>query len=275
MRHHLVSLVALFITLGFINQSFAASIAVERSEAIEYNAVVAKAFAVDLRSKIKAVGRYSFVNSSSWLQLTEEGILFGTPLEANLGEHKLFVSIKKADVETLVRLVVHVANASPVPTFSFNAKEGEIFKMDLAAKTGIKGTYTYTNLPKWLEGMENGILVGVPEAADVGAFDFEFKVNGLEKGMSSKATIMVAPESTPPENAFVAKVGTFAAINLHALTAVKGRAVLVWAPTWLSLDTNGILSGTPTEADRGESYVEFQIKAGNGAYGFRFKTFVE
>lgn len=277
MKGQLVNLFALLFTFAFINNSTAAMVSVERSETVQFNAVVGKAFAVDLRTKIKAIGTYSFVNASSWLQLSEEGILFGTPAEANLGDHKLFVSIKKGKVETLVRVLVTVADANTPPTFSFNAKAGEIFKVDLAAQTGIKGKYSYTNLPLWLEGMENGVLVGMPETADVGAFSFEFKVQGLDKGMTSKATIEVKTETPPPAagNAFLANVGEFAAINLYSLAAVKGKYSLRHAPIWMKLDANGWLAGTPTEADRGEDYVTFYVETDAQVTAYSFKTLVQ
>lgn len=277
MKARLVSLIALLFTVVLVNNAVATNVAVERSETVQYNTVAGKSFAVDLRAKIKTLGTYSLVNTSSWLQISEEGILFGTPVEANIGDHKLFVSIKKAKMETLVRVLVHVADPNTPPTFSFVAKANEIFKMDLAVETGIKGTYTYSNLPAWLEGLETGVIVGMPETADLGAFTFDFTVKGLDKGLISKATIEVKAEPTPAPatNAFLAKVGQYSAINLYSLTLVKGNYTLTHVPAWLTLDAKGWLSGIPTEADRGESYVSFTVDTPEGKYGFMFKTLVE
>lgn len=250
----------LFLSLFCLAHAKALAVSLERDNAISFQATMNQPFAVDLAAKVKAIGTYSIVNSTSWLQLSNEGILFGTPTEENLGMHKVFVSVMNKDSELLFRVNVNVVKDPSTPNFNYSYKVGQIVKINVAALTGIKGKYEFIGLPQWLEGTEAGILIGMPEKVDVGDYQIDFSVTGAEKVLKSRLHIEVEEKAAPPSsNAFVAQVGVPTAINIKHLAKVAGDYQVVHAPSWLVYTVDGWLQGTLSEKDLGESFVSFVV----------------
>jgi hypothetical protein len=182
--------------------------------------------------------------------------------------------VKRADIETLFRVDVNVVEDPTSPAFNYSFKVGQIVKVDLGAITGVKGKYTFSGLPAWLEGTEAGVLVGMAEKTDIGQYQIEFTVEGAEKVYKSVVHVEVEGVTTPPASgAFQAQVGVMATINLRELATMDGEIQVTHAPSWMTY-ADGWLYGTPTKKDVGESWVAFFVLGSHTKTGYTFRTSV-
>lgn len=267
MRLHLAKIICA-LSLLVVASSVRADVESYLDEAVtlNYSAKVGKAFAVTLAEQTKIKGLYQLVSGPSWLQMSETGILFGTPSEAVVGENRLFVSTMYQAKEYLFRVIVNVQKESTSTDFSYVAKVGEIFKIDLAvqAKLGEMkdlAKFTYSDkLPAWLEAQEKGILIGLPEKKDVGKSAFMVTVNLPEKTpITFTVTVTVRGEEVGEEGAFIAKVGKPFQLDIIEMLKVPGTYHVAEAPAFLNFNSKGHLVGVPTMADVGVHKVLVQI----------------
>ena len=225
---------------------------------------------------------FSKVSGPSWLSVSSTGALSGTPLNANVGANSFTVKVTDAaGANATTTLNITVINVNDAPTFSANPITGADGTQDSAYSGSIAGygsdidvgdtiTYSKVSGPSWLSVASNGTLSGTPLNANVGANSFTVKVTDVA-GASATTTLNInvinvndAPTFTvnpisgadgTQDAAYSGSIASYANdIDVgDTLTFTK-----VSGPSWLSVSSTGVLSGTPLNANVGTN--SFTVK---------------
>lgn len=237
---------------------------------LKFTTTVGKAFAVSLTKHTGYQGGYSIIKGAGWLELTEEGILFGTPTTAELGDNEVFVAVTKGGTEYLYHIIVTVGNVvTPAAKYSFKWKAETVFKTDLKAHSNLKGTYTFTGQPKWLSCLDTGVLVGMPKTADVGTSLITVVVTD-EKGATQQFKVSIeitGASETSTSSSQTILVGQKVNWHISQLTKMTGEHV-AYLPKWLTLTPNGYILGSPTKADVGTHVIQIRVYQGSSVVVF-------
>ncbi|MGK4303429.1 putative Ig domain-containing protein [Shewanella xiamenensis] len=216
----------------------------------------------------------SAVTLPSWLSFNAAtGVLSGTPTNANVGSHA--VVLRATDVDGLTidqSFSIVVANVNDAPTISStaltSATQDAAYSYTLVATDSDVGdslTLSAVTLPSWLSfNAATGVLSGTPTNANVGSHAVVLRatdVDGLT--IDQSFTIVVANVNDAPTITSSAQTSaTQDAAYSYTLVATDsdvGDSVTLSAvtlPSWLSFNAaNGVLSGTPTNANVGSHAV--------------------
>lgn len=228
----------------------------------------------DLSDLTGLQGKYGMVAGPEWLTLTERGIVYGTPELEHVGINKLYGAVENGSKTDLFLIEFDVQDPSMLPTVQLTAKVGEVFLARLGELVGQSGTFSYENLPTWLEGTERGVLVGKPAQGDVGRHEFAVTIEGPRETRTFLAEIQVQN----PGQAYTPvaiRVGQFFSVDVVKTIGLSGRYT-VQAPRFLTLTKDGILSGTPTREDVGFHRVWIEVRQGVlNVHNFYFDLVVE
>ena len=171
----------------------------------------------------------------------------------------------------ITNVVAPPANAAPVWTNDTvnksNATEDAVYSGTLANDASDSNNDVLTFLkvsgPSWLDIATNGTLSGTPTNSDVGANTFTVSVaDGIAPAVQATLNITVTNTNDAPvwnSNPLIGPDATEDATYSQNLAteASDGDAgsVLTFSkvsgPSWLSVATNGTISGTPSNADVG------------------------
>jgi len=225
---------------------------------------------------------YGKSSGPAWLQIATNGALSGTPtvLDAGTNTWGIWVTDGTRFDATTLRIIV-VAGPRWLTTGGILAYSDGIQNTpynDTLATAVIyygAGSLTYSKLagPAWLNVAANGTLSGTPAQSDTytnlwtvsvtdGTYTtnatLRIKVNGSPKFLSS-------PVLTPRARVGISylHVGTLAgsAIDPQGLSLSYSKAS---GPAWLSVASDGALSGTPAAGDVGTN--QWTITANDGTY---------
>lgn len=206
---------------------------------------------------------YSWTGSGlpSWLSLSSSGKLSGTPPLGSAGGVAFSVTVTdSAGLKASATLTIAIASASGKPVITTpsplpQATAGVFYTQTLSV---IGGTAPYKWVPQSLAGglsiSASGVLSGTPTAP--GTLDFTAQVNDSSSPVASafqefSLTVVAQPVSVanlalaeahlniPYQQTFFASGGT----QQFFWSVVSGSL-----PPGLTLNSNGILSGTPTSA---------------------------
>ncbi|WP_338285537.1 Calx-beta domain-containing protein [Luteolibacter sp. LG18] len=234
---------------------------------------------------------FSKVSGPSWLSVASNGALSGTPLNGDVGANAFTVKVTDAaGANVNATLNIAVANVNDAPVFTANpitggnatedsAYSGSIASYGTDVDAGDSLTFSKVSGPAWLSVASNGALSGTPGNSDVGANGFTVKVTDAA-GANVNATLnitvvnvndaptfasaLTAPDATSgmpyTGNTIAGSASDIDAGDTLTYTKVSG-------PAWLTVASNGALSGTPGLADGGSANV-FTVRAtdGTGAY---------
>jgi hypothetical protein len=173
----------------------------------------------------------------------------------------------------------------PAPTFLNNpfaepwANADELYSANIATNAtdaelaqGDILTFALVSGPAWLTVAPNGMLSGVPKAPNTGTNTFVVSVTNLGGG-SNAATMFIYVDAGPqflfrifsqPAATIGLPYSGTAATNFIDPDAGAGDVLTFYkeaGPAWLSVATNGALSGTPGNGDLGPNM--FQVMAVN------------
>lgn len=126
---------------------------------------------------------------------------------------------------------------------------------------GDKLTFSAVRLPGWLYLTLDGVLEGTPENEDVGAHDIQVRVTDLS-GQSDELSLSVIVQNTNDAPSVLAGPLGFATQDMlyeqqldyddmDLMHGDKLRFSSVTLPAWLKLTPEGLLTGTPSNADVG------------------------
>jgi len=218
---------------------------------------------------------YSKVSGPSWLSVASNGTLSGTPLNANVGANAFTVKVTDAaGLNATTTLNVNVINVNDAPTFTANPIAGADGTQDAAYSGSIASygsdidvgdtlTYSKVSGPSWLSVASNGALSGTPLNANVGANAFTVKVTDAA-GLNATTTLNVNVINVNDAPTFTAspfsKSGATSGIAYSDSIATNASDVdtgdtltfsKISGPSWLSVASNGALTGTPSGNDAG------------------------
>jgi len=226
---------------------------------------------------------YSINNRPSWATFNSTtGRLTGTPGSGNTGAHNnIVISVSDGAASASLAafsIIVNVANSAPTisgnPQTQVTAGNSYDFTPSASDADGDILTFSVTNRPAWA-GFDSatGNLSGVPGSVDVGSYN-NIVINVSDGQASSilaafTITVDAAPNSaptisgTPPSqvnaNTAYSFIPSASDSDGDSLTfSVSGL------PGWASFNTsNGVISGTPTDANVG-TYNDIRITVSDG-----------
>jgi hypothetical protein len=232
---------------------------------------------------------FSKVTGPAWLTVAGDGILGGTPTNADVGLNSWTVQVDDDSAAfDQATLNITVLNTNDDPTFTAdpinkpNATEDAAYSDTIAGSAtdvdaGDTLTYSKVSGPAWLSVASNGALSGTPTNADVGANAFTVQVDDGNGG-TDQATLNItvdAAANNPP---------TFTSDPINEINATEDAAYSstiaddasdpesdpmtfskVSGPAWLSVASNGALSGTPGAGDVGANVFTVQVTATGGS----------
>ena len=201
------------------------------------------------------------------LSLSASGVISGTPTTAG-GPTSVTFKVTDSTGATATKALSITINASPsISTSSLpNGTVGVAYSQTLAA-TGGTTPYTWTiasgTLPAGLSLSSSGIISGTPTTAG-GPTSITFKVTDSTSATATKALSITINGTTPSITTSSLPNGTLGVAYSQTLAATGGTTPYTWSiaagtlPAGLSLNSNGVISGTPTTAG-GPTSITFRV----------------
>ena len=220
----------------------------------------------------------SMTKNATWLEMNgSTGNLSGTPDNTEVGS--FWVDLKVTDGfgrSDEHNFTIVVANTPPViqTTNVLTATEDQLYSVDYNSSDDGQGTITWsmqTNASAWLSlNATSGNLTGNPINADVGQYYVNITVNDGNGGTdSTNFTLTVLNVNDRPgistTDVLTATEDVLYNVDYNAVDVDAGDA-LTWslktdAGAWLKINaTSGVLSGTPTNDNVGQHYVNVTVK---------------
>lgn len=208
------------------------------------------------------------------LAISAAGVITGTPLAADIGDHVVTVTASDPDgafVDDTFTLTVDAANQSPVldtPLSGQTITEGDTISISISANfsdpDGDALMFGQTGLPASLSMSAAGVITGSPIAADVGNHDVTVTATDPDGAFASD-TFTLTVNAAPPANLPPVVDTVIADQAVTEATAVNidvsgnfsdpdGDPLSFTAaglPASLSISTAGAITGTPAAADVG------------------------
>jgi hypothetical protein len=233
------------------------------------------AFSFDLSGLVSANGAVSFsmTGAPSWMVLSASGQVSGTPGASDIGSYALEVT---ATDSLGNRATAKVTVAVAAATWTFSVREGQSLAIDLdqaqyeGADAGPDLRFSISDAPAFASLTAAGLLTLRPGHADIGAHTMTVRVVKGDSGTVRTLTVQVTPAAKPPvwnqdPIPFQATVGQLFSTDLgqDVIDPLGGALALslLSGPSWLSLGSNGGLTGTPTAANVGTN--TFEVSAVN------------
>ena len=218
---------------------------------------------------------FAKVSGPAWLQVAANGLLSGTPANSDIGTNLFVVSLTDASGISAAATLQLVVIADPPPHFLANplTEAWAVTDVDYAGSlaTNAAAPYIYegdilafakVSGPDWLKVGPDGTLSGTPEGSDGGTNAFVVSVTDLG-GASNTATLYLYVALPPafaapvfagaPAIAGIPYAGTVLTNTIDPAGAAGDTLTFykVTGPAWLTIATNGGLSGTPTSTNFG------------------------
>ncbi len=231
---------------------------------------------------------FAKVSGPAWLTVANasNGKIVGTPTQADVGNNVFIVSVSDGinpPVEATMNL--EVLNVNDAPVFTADPIIGTDATEDSGYNQTINGsavdedsdllTYSKVSGPAWLSVASGGALSGTPTQSDVGANVFTVQVDDGNGGTDT-ATLNITVVNVNDAPVFTADpINKPNAYEDSAYSdTIAGSATdeesdplsysKVSGPAWLSVASDGALSGTPTQSDVGANVFTVQVDDGNG-----------
>jgi len=204
------------------------------------------------------------------------GVITGTPVNADVGEHSITVTSKDpSNLEVSDTFIITITNTNDAPTVSSitddEGTEDSAYSYDVTSFfTDIDGdslTYTATGLFGDLS-ITNGVITGTPVNADVGEHSVTITAKDPSNQEVSDTFIITITNTNdaPTVSAITDDEGTEDSAYSYDVTSfftdIDGDS-LTYTATGLFGDlsiTNGVITGTPVNADVGEHSITVTAK---------------
>lgn len=232
---------------------------------------------------------YTKLTGPAWLTVGSNGNLSGTPLNADVGSNSFLIRVEDSFNSTSnLDLIISVTNTNDAPSFTANPILGAAATEDSAYSGTLAGsavdpdigdtlTYSKTSGPAWLEIAGDGTLTGTPGNGDVGTNEFSISVS--DGFTTAAATLQIEVANTNDAPAFASNpiLGADAAASSAYSGTVAGAATdpdagdtLTYSktsgPAWLTVGSNGALSGTPETGDAGPNIFTLRATDAGGLF---------
>jgi hypothetical protein len=233
---------------------------------------------------------FAKVSGPAWLAVAGNGALTGTPGNGNVGPNSFIVRVTDpSGLSDDAVLSITVDNANDAPVFAADPISGSNATEDAAYSGTLAGTasdidagdtpsYSKVSGPAWLSVGSNGTLSGTPGNGDVGPNSFTVRVTD-GGGVYDEAVFNVAVTNVNDAPVFAADpvVGGDATEDTPYSGSLAGTAndidaddtlafAKVSGPAWLSVASNGALTGTPSNSDVGSGNFTVRVTDAAGLY---------
>ncbi len=227
---------------------------------------------------------YEPMNFPSWARLAPDGKLEMAPQHADLGDHTLSVRLGDGTSKAVGTFVVTVQADPKAPIWledpiRVSAISGTPFALSIAdkAKELNNGELTFSKVsgPAWLAVDAAGRVGGSPKDADVG--EAKFMVSAKNSIGETQATLLVrvSQGNRPPQwtqdplTLPAAKFDLPFSFDLSAYAQDPDgdflRYTKVFGPSWMTLSSDGKVSGMPSSGDQGDYAAVFEVSDGKVA----------
>ena len=157
---------------------------------------------------------FSAVQLPSWLYLTLDGVLEGTPENGDVGTHEVQVRVTDLSGESdelSLTIVVKNTNDAPIVLagpLGFATQdmlyEQQLEYEDIDLIHGDKLIFSAVTLPEWLKLTPEGLLTGTPSNADVGVH--ELVVQAVDKGkLTAEQSYAIEVKNVNDSPSFITK----------------------------------------------------------------------
>ncbi|MEC8392594.1 MAG: putative Ig domain-containing protein, partial [Actinomycetota bacterium] len=223
-------------------------------------------------------------NFPNWLTLTQEGLLSGTSHESDIGTRVFTIRAtddKGAfDEETFQMTVEGVPRnppiITPVPDQVIDEDSPFSYQVIASDPEGDPLNFYGWELPNWVSVSPSGLISGTPTNNDVGMNSINIRVaDGTGEEATDQFWVNVnnindapvmdqIPQATLDEDTFFSYQLTATDVD-HLHTPGTLTYSMSNGPTWLSVNANGLLSGTPTDDDVGVNEFTVEVRDSAGA----------
>ncbi len=253
------------------------------SESFDAGSVVSgEGFQYALADKVTSTGsgslQFSYSDVPSWLTTDTSGSLSGTPSAADAGSRTFTATAARgANSDTATVAVTVLDAAVEFDSGSFSAGwvyYGRAFNGSLSDDVTTWGSgplsFSKTSGPAWLTVGSDGTLSGTPGVSDIRINVFEVAAAKGSDG-SDSATIRINVKSDlgfdeDPTHGGVALPDEFFSADVSGAVSYGGSGTLAYSklsgPSWVSVSSSGIVSGTPSAADAGPNQVVVSVTDG-------------
>ena len=191
----------------------------------------------------------------SWLTISSEGVLTGTPpLYGSAGSYTLPIIVTdSANNSTSLGLALTV-NPAPItvtPSSLAPATEGMVYSVSFSASGGTgKFTWSGSSLPSGFGVTPGGVLSGSAPQGSAGTYTFTISATD---SASANAVVTLTLQVKPPPVVITTLTTLTPATETAAYTATLAATggvppyqwTAVGSPAWLQVSSTGSLSGTP------------------------------
>ncbi|MEM7673379.1 MAG: Ig-like domain-containing protein [Verrucomicrobiota bacterium] len=241
------------------------------------------------------VGRNSGPGTD-WLTVASDGSLSGTPTSSEIGSHSWTIQVSDGNGggdSASLNITVEAVNSLPIfasdPINGSNASEDAAYSESIAGSASDPDgdTLTYSKVSRdsgtgtdWLTVASGGALSGTPTASEIGLHSWTVQVSDGNGGLNSATlNITVDAVNSPPifasdpinrsdasEDAAYSEsiAGSASDPDGDALTYSKVSRDNGPGADWLTVASDGSLSGTPTASEVGSHSWTIQVSDGNG-----------
>lgn len=233
---------------------------------------------------------YAKSGGPSWLTVSSTGVLGGTPGNGDVGTATFTVSVTDSfNASDTATLEITVANVNDAPTFTTLPLAGLSATEDVAFSDTVAGTaidvdagdaltYSKTSGPEWLSVASDGTLSGTPSNPDVGPNSFTIRVTDsgalfaettLEiqvANVNDTPEFTLAPITAPAATEDAAYSASLSALVTDPDAGETLSFTKTSGPAWLSVATDGTLSGTPANSDVGTNVFTMRITDSGGLF---------
>jgi len=223
---------------------------------------------------------YSKTKGSGWLKINEDGSFSSVPYFAGSFIFDIEVSDGYGGSAVAELNITVIPEPNEAPVFAQeplgNAIERGAYLAQIIATDADSDPLTYSKFsgPNWLIVAANGMLSGSPTTADIGENVFTVQASDGKTIVKETINIIVEESVNAPvftSDPIFATNGTEALAYISSLVSTATDADFdsltfskISGPTWLSVSTDGVLTGTPANSDVGLNAFTVQVNDGNG-----------
>lgn len=224
---------------------------------------------------------FSIISGPAWLNLAADGTLSGTPAESDAGDNSWDIMVVTADSSDNATLSIEVFGTA-VPVKAVAGDDITLTAISGTASAALNASASEGNIVEYL-WLQNGSVIGSgavkDQEFDVGTHTVTLQVTDIDGNVDTDEIIItVLPEPQNDNEAPVfkkktalttkAKIGK--AFNKDISQKVKdadGDALTfskVDGAGWLQVGTDGTLTGTPADSDKGNNKFTIEVSDGKG-----------
>ena len=196
-------------------------------------------------------------------------VLLGSCLLAGCSGNGILASFGQKASEILSSATSHHIKTAPYAAYEDQSYSFQLEVDDIDIPYGDRVSFSIISLPQWLKLSRTGLLEGIPQNSDVGDVDIQVRVTDIG-GKSDDASFTITVFNTNDDPFFITDSLPPAIqdeayefqLEVDDIDVPYGDALsfrIISGPEWLSLSDDGVLTGTPANADVGKDLLMVEL----------------